>query len=164
MISSNALLSEQAKIVLGMPPQVISSSTCLPVCMKGYAKCAIYIATKAGTGPLTGSAITLLQATDCSNTSGKALAFSTARRALDVTNTDALSDFTVSSNTFTTNNVNTLNHLYEITIDEGQLDIANNFDCLQVVLGNGTNVTGSVHYVLYGAKFAKSTPLTAITV
>lgn len=162
MINANALLSEQCKVVLGLPPQVISSSTPSFVCMKGYSKCAIYISQKAGTSPLVGSAITLLQATNVGNASGKALAFSTARRCLDTANTDALSDFTVSSNTFTTNNTNTLNHLYEIVIDEAQLDVANNFDCLRVATGDGTNITGSVLYILYPAKFAKTTPLTAI--
>lgn len=160
-LNPNCLLSEQAKIVHALGSVAPSTSTPKYVCLKGYSKLTIVIGVK-NTTAVTGSAIALLQATNVGNASGKTLAFSTARVALDTANTDALADFTVSSNTFTTNNVNSLEHLYEITIDEGQLDVANNFDCVRLVTGNSTNATLSVTYILWPAKFGRTTPLTAL--
>jgi len=164
MISPNALLTEQAKIVQGLGPVAPSSSTPDFVSLKTAERCTILIPVKNGT-TVTGSAISLTQATDVSNTSGKTLAFTTAYRALNTGasgNTDVLSSFTVSSNTFTTDNTNSVDNLYAIEIQASDLDVANSFDCVRVNTGNSTNATLAVLYVLYPVKFASGTLKSAI--
>lgn len=162
MMNPNALLSEQVKIVPGLGPIAPSSSTPLYVSMKGYNKCTVLIQVLNGT-TVTGSAIALKQATAVAGTGVKALAFTTARRNIDVTQSGSdLSDFTVSSNTFTTDATNSKQLIYEITIDESMLDIAGGFDVVRADTGNSTNATLSVTYILWPAKYGKSTPPAAL--
>lgn len=164
MINPNASLTEQAKIVTIFSPAVPSTSRSDILSMKGYNKCTI-IVTQVKTTGVTGSAITLTQSTDVSNTSGKALGFSQAFRALNSGtsgNTDALSAFTVSSNTFTTDTTSSVTDTYVIEINETDLDVANNFDCVTLVMATAVNATLSAVAILWPAKFGKTTPLTAI--
>jgi hypothetical protein len=158
MISPNALLIEQAKIVVGLGPVAPSTSTPDYVTMKGASRCTILIPVQNGVTP-TGSAISITQAVDVSNTSGKALAFTTAYRALNTGaggNTDVLTSFTVSSNTFTTDATAANTLLYAIEVNETDLDINNGFDCIRVNTGNSVNAVLSVLYVLWPQKFAKT--------
>lgn len=164
MISPNAMLSEQAKIVNTVGPIAPSTTTPDFVSMKGCHRLTYIIPVRNGT-TVTGSAISLTQATDVSNTSGKTLAFSKAYRALNTGaggNTDVLSEFTVSSNTFTTDATNSTENLYVIEINETDLDVANGFDCVRLNTGNSTNATLSGIAVLYPAKYAKTTLPSAI--
>lgn len=164
MMNPNVLLTEQTKVVQCLGPVAPSTSTPDFVSMKGYNRCTVLIPVKNGT-TVTGSAISITQATDVSNTGGKALPFSTAYRSLNTGpsgNTDALSSFSVASNTFTTDSTNSTDNLYAIEINETDLDVANGFDCVRVNTGNSTNATLAVVAVLWPAKFGKSTPLTAI--
>jgi hypothetical protein len=161
MMNPNCLLSEQAKIVAGLGPIVPSTSTPDYVSLKGYSKLTALIFVL-NTTTVTGSAITLKQATDVSGTSEKALAFSTARRNVDCAAADSLADFAVSSNTFTTDATNSKQLLYEITVNESDLDNANGFDCVRIGTGNAVNATVAVLYLLWPAKYGKSTPVSAI--
>lgn len=162
MISTNAMLIEQAKIVSGFGPAGASTSTSDFVSMKGYDRCCVIISTLNGS-TVTGSAITLNQAKDVGNTSGKALAFSTQYANVDTSASDALTETAVTSNTFTTNTTNSKSLLNVIEIKATDLDVANGFDCFAVKLATSANTTHTVTFVLYPAKFAKATPLTAIT-
>lgn len=162
MFGPNAALHEQAKIVWAMGPKVPSTTTPDYVCLKGYSRCCVIIQ-GLNTTTVTGSAITLRQGTDVSDSGGKTLAFDTAYRNLDVTATDTLESFTVSSNTFTTDATNSINFQYVIDVRPEMLDVANNFDCFRLGTGNATNATLSAIYILYPAKYSKGTPLTAIT-
>lgn len=165
MMSSNALLVEQVKIVQGLGPVAPSTSTPDFVSMKGCNRCLILIPVKNGT-TVTGSAISITQAQDVSNTAGKALAFTTAYRAVNTGpsgNTDVLSSFTVSSNTFTTEATNSFDDLYCIEVNETDLDINNGFDCIRCNTGNSTNATLAVVYILYPARWASGTLPSAIT-
>jgi len=162
MISPNARLLEQAKIVWGMGPKVPSTTTPDMVSLKNYNRCCIII-TGLNTTTVTGSAITLNQATAVANTSGKALAFDKVWANLDVTATDTLVETAVTSNTFTTAATNSINFMYVIEVTEEMLDVAGGFDCINVLTGNATNATLSVTYVLFPAKEGKATPPTAIT-
>lgn len=158
MISANAMMIEQAKIVLGLGPVAPSSSTPDFISLKNAERLLILIPVKNGT-TVTGSAISLTQATDVSNTGGKTLSFTKAYSALNTGasgNTDVLTEFAVSSNTFTTNSTNSLEHLYAIEITPADLDIANGFDCVRCNTGNSTNATLAVQYVLYPAKYGKT--------
>lgn len=158
MMSPNAALVEQAKIVQLLGPVAPSSSTCDFVSLKGCSRCALVIPVKNGS-TVTGSAITLTQATDVSNTSGKTLSFTQAWRCINAGpsgNTDVLSSFTVSSNTFTTDTTNTTDNLYVIEIQATDLDVANGFDCIRPNTGNSVNATLSVVAVLYPVKYGKA--------
>jgi hypothetical protein len=164
MMSPNALLIEQVKLVHVVGPIAPSTTTPDFVSMKGCACAAIVISTR-NTTTVTGSAISITQATDVSNTSGKTLAFSTAYRALNTGaggNTDLLSSFTVSSNTFTTDATNSTENLYVIEITEADLDVANNFDCFRLNTGNSTNATVSGVVYLFPAKYGKTQIASAI--
>src|SRR5262245_13771326 len=161
MMNPNVLLSEQSKLVVGLQPVTPSSATPRVISFKLYSRCTVIILVGNGT-TVTGSAITLNQAVNVSNGSGKALAFTTARRNIDAGAGDALSDFAVSSNTFTTDTTNSKNLMYVIEVTEDMLDVANNFDCFNVGVGNAANTTVSVLYVLWPAEYGKSTPPSAI--
>src|SRR5262252_4140163 len=124
MMGPNAFLSEIGKPVMGLAPIAPSSSTPAYISMKGYNKCTVIILALNGT-TVTGSAIAMKQATAVAGTGVKALAFSTARRNIDCAAADGLADFAVSSNTFTMDATNSKQLMYEITIDESMLDLAN---------------------------------------
>ncbi len=162
MISSNAMLHEQAKIVYGLGPQTPSTSASDFVCMKGYDRCSVQIMSLNGT-TVTGSAITLNQAKDVANTSGKALGFSTQYANVDCGATDTLVETAVTSNTFTTNTTNSKLLMNVIDVKATDLDVANGFDCFCVKAATAVNATLSIQFILYPAKFAKATPMTAIT-
>jgi hypothetical protein len=161
MMSSNAMLIEQCKIVSGFGPAAASTSTSDFVSMKGYDRCCVIISTLNGT-TVTGSAITLNQATDVANTSGKALGFSTQYANVDTGAADGLTETAVTSNTFTTNTTNSKSLINVIEVKATDLDVANGFDCFAVKLATSANTTHTVTFILYPAKYAKTTPLTAI--
>lgn len=161
MISANAALHEQAKIVLGLAPITPSTSTPDMVSLKNYNRASCIIAVDNAT-VVTGSAITLNQATAVGNTSGKALAFSKMYANLDISASDTLVETTVTSNTFTTLTTNNANAMYVIDVTEDMLDVANGFDCFNVLTANAVNTAISVTYILYPAKYGKATPPTAI--
>ena len=162
MISPNARLIEQAKIVSGFGPAGASTSTSDFVSMKGYARCCVIISTLNGS-TVTGSAITLNQAQDVGNTNGKALGFSYQYANVDTAASDALTETAVTSNTFTTNTTNSKSLLNIIEVKAEDLDMANGFDCFAVKLATSANTTYTVTFILYPAKYGGSTPLTAIT-
>lgn len=162
MFGPNAALHEQAKLVWGMGPKVPSTTVPDYVSLKNYSRCCIVV-TGLNTTTVTGSAITLLQATAVANTGEKAIAFDKAFRNLDVTASDTLEEFAVSSNTFTTDATNSINFMYVIDVKTDMLDVANNYDCIRLGTGNATNATLSATYILYPAKYAKATPPASIT-
>lgn len=161
MISGNAKLVEQSKVVTGFGPATPSTSTPDYVSLKQYHRCAVVIQVLNGT-TVTGSAITVKQAQAVANTGEKALPFSWVHANVDTAATDTLVETAVTSNTFTTNTTNSKGLLYVIDVDESMLDIANGFDCIRAGTADAANTTLSVTYVLYPAKYAKATPPSAI--
>lgn len=161
MISTNGRLVEQTKIVQGLHP--VAPSTTVPryVCLKNYEKMTIIIEGVNGT-TVTGSAITLKQATAVANTGEKALAFDKVWATTDTPNSDALTETAVSSNTFTTVSTNSVKYQYVIEVDPATLDVANGYDCVRLGTGDVTNTTISAVYVLWPARYAKATPPSAI--
>lgn len=161
MISANAQLIEQAKVCALFGPAGASTSTSDFISLKGYDRVCLVIQTLNGS-TVTGSAITLNQAQDVANTAGKALSYATRYSTTDAAASDALTETAVTSNTFTTNTTNSKLLLDVIEVKATDLDINNGFDCLAVKLATSANTTHSVTAILYPAKFAKATPLTAI--
>lgn len=164
MSNPNAMLIEQTKPVMVLAPVAPSTTTPDYVSMKGFSRLCFLINVLNGT-TVTGSAISLTQATAVDNTGGKTLAFTKAFAALNTGaagNTDVLTEFTVSSNTFTTNSTNSLHHLYAIEINETDLDVANGFDCVRINTGNSVNATLSIVGILYPPKYGKTSMGSAI--
>lgn len=161
-ISANARLTEQAKVVSLFGPAGASTSTSDFISMKGYERVCVIIQTLNGS-TVTGSAVTLNQATDVANSAGKALAFSTQYANTDTANSDTLTETAVTSNTFTTNTTNSRSLLNIIEVKATDLDITNSFDCFAVKLATSANTTHSVTAILYPARYGKADPLTAIT-
>ncbi len=148
----NALLSEQVTFVEGLGSVVPSSSTPDYVSLKNFERLAIVILVKNAT-TVTGSAITLKQATSVAGGSEKPLAFAKAYRNVDTAAADALAEFAVSSDTFTTQAVNSKNAMYVIEVKAEDLDVNGGFDCVRLGTGDGVATTLTVLYALFGAKF-----------
>lgn len=159
-INLNANLSEQVKVVIGLDPIVPSTSTPDYVSLKNFERCMVLVLVKNAT-TVTGSAITLKQATAVAGTSEKALSFSKAWRNIDTAAADVLSEFAVSSDTFTTDSTNSKNLMYVMEVKAEDLDVNNGFDCLRAGTGNATAATVTVIYLLYGGSFP--TTVAAIT-
>ena len=156
----NANLSEQVKFVEGLLGVVPSTSTPDYVSLKNFERAAVIIMVKNAT-TVTGSAITLKQASAVAGTGEKALAFSKAYRNIDTAAADALAEFAVSNNTFTTDSTNSKNLMYVIEVKAEDLDVNNGFDCIRAGTGDATAATVTVLYALFGAKFP--TTVAAIT-
>src|SRR5262249_53510463 len=132
--------------------------------MKGY-NIASIVLQGVKTTTVTGSAITLTQSQDVSNTGGKALAFNTAYRSLNcgtAGNNDTMSSFAVASNTFTTDTTASVTDQYIIEVHDTDLDTANNFDCVTLVMATAVNETISAFVILWPAKYGKTVPPSAI--
>ncbi len=155
MMTNNAMLIEQAKIELCLFATP-STSTPKYVSLKNYLRATIIISVLNAT-TVTGSAITLKQATDIANANSdeKAVAFTTAYRDVDVAAGEGLSVFTVSNNTFTTAAVNSKQMQYIIEVTPDMLDIDNGFDCLRVGTGDATAATVVVEVILWPAKYGR---------
>ena len=138
---------DQYAVVEGLAPRTPSSSTPDYVCLKNVAWMTAIIHVDNAT-TVTGSAITLKQATAVAGTSEKALGFAKAYRNIDTAASDALAEFTVTSDTFTTDATDNKNLLYVIEIDPTTLDTNNGFDCVRVGTGNATAAVLNVVYVL----------------
>lgn len=161
MMNPNVQLAEATKIVVGLAPVTPSTSVGRVVNLKQYSKCTVIISLLNGT-TVTGSAITLNQCTNVGNGSGKALAFTTAKRNIDAAAGDTLTDFAVASNTFTTDTTNSKQLLYVIEVTEDMLDINNGFRCFNVALATAVNTVASVMYILWPAEYGKANPPSAI--
>jgi hypothetical protein len=147
-------LLDRAHIITGLAPIVPSTSTPDYVSLKGYGgMTAIVIVDNATT--VTGSAITLKQATDVAGTGEKALAFDKMLANIDTAAASALTETAVTSNTFTTTAVDNKNSLYIIDVPLKNLD--SGFDCVRVGTGNATAAVVSVIYVLYDPVYSGQT-------
>jgi hypothetical protein len=143
---------DKLKFVRALHSVTPSSSTPKWVSLKNYNHITIYIPFKNAT-TVTGSAITLLQATDVSGTSSKALAFSKMWANTDDASSAAVTETAVVSNTFTLNNTDSKTGYYVIEVDADDLDINNGFDCIRVATANATAQTVTVDYILSGARY-----------
>lgn len=161
--SLNARLDEQVKTIMAAAGLLLTSTLgdTTYVSLKGYKKIQIVIAIADGT-TVTGSTITLKQATAVAGTGEKALAFTRMLANTDYAASKTMVETAVTSNTFTTQTVNSKDSLYIIEVDADSLDVANGFDCIRVD-GTGHAATASrgcvVLYNLYGARYSGASPL-----
>ena len=160
---NNARLDERVYPVVAAAGLLLTSTLgdTTYVSMKNYQRCQIIISIADGT-TVTGSTITLKQATSVAGTSEKALAFTRMLANTDYAASKTMVETAVTSNTFTTQTTNSKDSLYIIDVDASDLDVANGFDCLRVD-GTGHAATASrgvvVLYNLYGARYSGASPL-----
>jgi hypothetical protein len=111
---------------------------------------------------VTGTAVTLKQASAVAGTGEKALAFTRMLANIDVGAGNAPSNYTetaVVANTFTTSAVNSKRLRYIIEVDSESLDTANSFDCFRVDADSAVASTGLVTYILWGARYSGANPM-----
>ena len=155
-------LLDKGKVVLGLAPITPSTSTPDYVSLKGYQKCTVIIVYDNAT-TVTGSAITLKQATDVAATGEKTLGFETQYANEDISANDTLTETDVTSDTFTTDDTDNKNGIHVIEVDADDLDQDNNFDCLRAGTGDAANTVLAVIYILHGPRYAPTLDRSAIT-
>ncbi len=159
----NARLDEQVQTVVAAAGLLLTSTLgdTTYVSLKNYARIRITISIADGT-TVTGSTITLQQATAVAGTAEKPLAFTRMLANIDYAASKTMVETAVTSNTFTTQTTNSKDSLYIIDVDASDLDVANGFDCIRVD-GTGHAATASrgvvVLYDLYGARYSGASPL-----
>lgn len=163
-ISLNARLDEQVLSIQAAIGVLLTSTLgdCIYVSMKDYRKIRITIDILNGS-TVTGSAITLKQATDVTNSQSdeKPLAYTRMLSNIDMAASQAMAETAVTSNTFTTSAVNGKLLRYIIDVDSSALDSANGFDCLRLDGTGAANMLAcSVSYDLYGARYSGAAALT----
>lgn len=162
-INTNARLDEQVTTVVAAAGLLLTSTLgdTTYVSMKNYRKCQIVIVIADGT-TVTGTAVTLKQATAVAGTGEKALAFTRMLANTDYAASKTMVETEVTSNTFTTQTTNSKDSVYIIDVDAADLDVANGFDCIRVdCTGHAaTSPRGCVVlYNLYGARYSGASPL-----
>lgn len=165
-MNPNMLLHEQVKVVMGFPPA--ASGTSDYVSLKNYAKMTAILILDNGATPVTGSAITINQATTVAAGGAKVLQRGTAvtgYSSIDTGAGDTLAPFTITSGTFTTSVIENKNLIYVIEIDAADLDVAGGFDCIQIANASGATTVIGIVYLLWPARFgaAAASQPTAIT-
>ena len=148
----------QAHIVTAIFPQAGGALNGDYISLKNYAGVSIIISVDV-TASATDSSITLSQATDVtdSQSDDKALGFTFMWQNLDTETAEALAKTAVTSNTFEAGGV-TKSTLYIIEVRADELDVANNFDCLRVKMGDIATANVSVIYVLHSPRYRDQVP------
>lgn len=144
------------------------------VSLKNYDGCLVVVAKEAGTAG-DDISIKLLQATDVSGTSSKALNFNHlyhkvgTQTGVGVFTKVALTSETNDLDTASVNSTDLLADdvaaLFVVDVRASDLDADNSFDCIQVSIeGDDLSNTCEVYcqYILYGARYPSSIPVTAI--
>ncbi len=155
-------LIDRIKPVTGLAPIAPSTSTPDYVSLKNFGRITIVITCDNAT-TVTGSAITLKQATAVAGTGEKALSFDKMWANEDTAASDTLTETAVSSDTFTTDATDNKNLLYVIEVDASSLDIENGFDCIRAGTGDTTAQDVCVMYYLHDARYNDAIADSAIT-
>lgn len=149
--------------VLAFPPAASPAGTEDYISLKGAGKVLVVIAIDNAT-TVTGTTVTLKQATAVAGTGEKALGFDWVYVNADTGASDSLVRTAVTSDTFDTAATDNKNLLYVIEIDDSDLDSANSFDCLRVDVTGGANSVAVGLYELANQRYAGGTPsVSAIT-
>ena len=141
--------------VNGLGPQVPSTSATDIINLANVLAIEVVIYGLNTASGVTGSAITLNQAQDVSNTNGKALAFTTYYSCVDPLNSSVFALQTAVSNTFTMATTASRNLIYRIPVDPSTLDFTNGFHCLSVLLATAVNCTVSCNFNVFPTTAAR---------
>lgn len=162
-VSLNARLDEQVTTIQAAADLLLTTTVgdTKYVSLKGYRKLQVIIDIANGT-TVTGSTITLKQATAVAGTSEKALGFTRMLANVDTGASSTMVETAVTNNTFVTDTTNSKNLRYIIDVDADSLDAAGGFDCVRLD-GTGHAATSSrgvnVTYNLYGARYSGASPV-----
>lgn len=163
-ITLSARLDEQLPVVVAAGGLLLTSTLgdTTYISLKNYKGVEILVWIADGT-TVTGSTITLKQATAIAGTSEKALTFTRMLANTDYAASKAMVETAVTSSTFTTQTTNSKDSLYIIDVPADSLDVDNGFDCVRLD-GTGHAATASrgvaVIYRPYGARYSGATSLT----
>lgn len=162
-INLNGRLDEQVVMIQAASNDVLTTTVgdCKYVSLKNHRKVQVVIDILNAT-TVTGTVVTLKQATTVAAGSEKALGFSRMLANTDVAASQTMVETTVNSDTFTTSTTNSKRLRYIIDIDSASLDVANGFDCFRVDCTAMNAALGTVTYILYGARYSGVTAAIAI--
>ena len=152
------------KFVTGIPPGILATTVGDGdyVSMRDYTNLTIVLTVDNAT-TVTGTAVTLKQASDVAGTGEKALAFSKVWANIDTGASDTLVETAVTSDTFTTDTTNAKNLKYVIEVFETDLDVAGGFNCVRIDCLSMVAALGNVEYILSGARNKPAIANSAIT-
>lgn len=161
-IQLNGRLDEQAVLIQATSMVALTGAAgdATYVSLKNFRRVTVIIDILNAT-TVTGTAVTLLQATAVAGTGEKPLGFTRMLANTDVAAAPATYvETAVSSNTFTTNATNSKRLRYIIEVDADSLDVANGFDCFRVNADSTVASIGCVQYILWGARYNGGASLT----
>lgn len=157
-VNQNARLDEQVYSVQAAIGVLLTSTLgdCKYVSLKGYQRVRITVDILNGS-TVTGSTITLKQATAVAGTGEKALAFTRMLANIDVAASQAMTETAVTSNTFTTDTTNAKLLRYVIDVLASDLDVDGGFDCIRLDgTGAVNHLACCVNYDLYGSRYGSA--------
>ena len=148
-------LVDELKIVTGLATILPSSTTPDYVPLKNYDGFLAIITVQNAT-TVTGSAITLKQATLVDGTGEKALAFDKVLQNEDTGSAggDILVETPVESDTFTTDATDSKELKYIIDVKTESLDVNNGFNAIRVGTGDAVANLVNIEYLLYNGRYA----------
>lgn len=152
------------KIVTGLSAILPSTTTPDYVALKDWDGFVAIITVNNAT-TVTGSAITLKQATAVAGTGEKALAFDKVWQNEDTGSAggDILVETAVTSDTFTTDSTDAKDLEYVIDVKTSSLDVNNDFSAIRVGTGDATAAVVNIVYVLYNGRYKPVQGISVIT-
>lgn len=161
----NSHLLEKATVVNLFGAVAPSGATCERFSLKHFKRASILIFQNKSAG--NGAAISMNQCTAVDGTGGKTLPFSKAYRSLangtQAAPVNAWAEFTVTSDTFTTDATNSVRDSYMIDVTPEMLDFKNDFDVVELEIGNAASNVIQAIAILHGARYGGFTVDNAIT-
>lgn len=160
MIELNGRLDEQTYLVQATSMVALTGAggDAAYVSMKNYRRVTVVIDILNAT-TVTGTVVTLKQATAVAGTGEKALAFTRMLSNVDVAAAQTMVETAVAANTFTSNTTNSKRLRYIIEVDSESLDSANGFDCFRVDADSAVASIGQVSYIMWGARYNALSPM-----
>lgn len=151
----NFHLLEVASVVNLFGASAPSAATCQRFSLKQFERAAILICQNKGAG--NGAAISMNQCTAVDGTGGKTLPFTKAWRSL-ANGTQAApvnnwAEFTVASDTFTTDTTNGARDMYLLDVKRDDLDFDNEYDVVELEIGNAASNVIQAIALLYGPRY-----------
>lgn len=152
----NNRFNELNGVIAAFGPVAPSSAAVQRFSMKDYGRATVLIVQSKSSG--NGSAISLKQMKEIDNSpdTAKTLGLAKAYRSLAVgtqsSPANVWEEFTVASNTFTTSATNSVRDIYAIDILAEDLDVANDFDVVEVLAGDAAGNVIAIIVLLHDAK------------
>lgn len=154
-ISGNARLAEQAVPVQATACVTLASTAGIGAWadMSKAPRMTIFLDVTNGT-TVTAGDVTLEQATNANGDGAKALAMTRGWRSIDVAASQALAEFSITSNTFKTDTTNNKRLRYVLDVGAADLDVAGGFTHVRAKVANSANSVGSITYILAPVRYS----------